>query len=106
MELIKEIDSFPSGQFPDYEDFKKMKYITGVINESLRFDIQTYLYFYFYIHINIINIPCISTFRLYPPVPSDPKQALKDDTLPNGYKVTAGVLLTLSYMSSHNFILR
>ena len=30
------------------------------------------------------------TLRLYPPVPRDPKQAVKDDVLPSGFKVPAG----------------
>jgi cytochrome P450 len=66
-ELLKEIDrvseGLPDGALPSYDDFKQMKYLLGVINETL---------------------------RLYPPVPSDPKMALEDDVLPNGYKIKAG----------------
>lgn len=62
-ELLKEIDSFDDG-LPDYDELRHMKYIMGAINETL---------------------------RLCPPVPVDPKYVVKDDVLPNGYKVPAGV---------------
>lgn len=61
--LVKEIDTELNGATPDFEDLKRLKYLQAVIDESL---------------------------RLFPPVPIDPKMALEDDTLPNGYKVKAG----------------
>jgi len=62
--LLEEIQSVISnGNVPDYDALKDMKYTKGVINESL---------------------------RLFPPVPVDLKVAVKDDVLPNGYKIPAG----------------
>ena len=36
------------------------------------------------------------TLRLYPPVPFNLRTAVKDDVLPNGYFVPAGMLMTLA----------
>jgi len=48
---------------PDYDNVKDLKYLKACIDETL---------------------------RLYPPVPNDPKYAVEDDVLPNGYFVKKG----------------
>lgn len=61
--LVSEINSVLKGEAPSFENIKQMKYLQTVVDETL---------------------------RLYPPVPIDPKSAVNDDVLPNGYKVYAG----------------
>jgi len=59
--LLEEINSL-EGHF-DYDTIKNMKYLRGVLNETL---------------------------RLWPPVPNERKCCVKDDTLPNGLFIPAG----------------
>ncbi len=54
------LSAFPGHRIPDMDTLKSLPYLKAVIDE---------------------------TMRLYPPVPMDPKVALKDDTLPNGMRV-------------------
>ncbi len=54
---------------PDFESLKKLPYLKAALDETL---------------------------RLYPAVPVDPKEPLKDDVLPNGVKVKAGDFVTWS----------
>eukprot|EP01102_Stenamoeba_stenopodia_P018914 TRINITY_DN7017_c0_g1_i1.p1 TRINITY_DN7017_c0_g1~~TRINITY_DN7017_c0_g1_i1.p1 ORF type:complete len:519 (-),score=124.62 TRINITY_DN7017_c0_g1_i1:363-1919(-) len=61
--LVQEINSVLNGEAPSFENIKQMKYLQMVVDETL---------------------------RLYPPVPIDPKSAVNDDVLPNGYQVRAG----------------
>lgn len=58
--LLEEIDTVFEGKLPDYETIKNTPYLTAVIDETL---------------------------RLFPPVSFDPKYSVKDDVLPNGFKV-------------------
>jgi len=41
------------------------------------------------------------TLRVYPPVPSTSRHAIKDDTLPNGMKLKAGTTLIYSALFLH-----
>ncbi len=87
-ELLKEIDSFDGG-LPDYEELRHMKYITGAINETLRSTIATLIAPSTHHLADVVQL--LFLLRLCPPVPVDPKYVVKDDVLPNGYKVPAGV---------------
>jgi cytochrome P450 len=67
--LIAEIDSTLQGSHPTYENVKSMKYISAVIDETL---------------------------RLYPAVPVDPKYAVENDTLPSGHFIPKGTTVEWS----------
>jgi len=56
------------------QNLKKMRYFDNVIQETL---------------------------RVYPPVPSTSRHAIKDDTLPNGMKLKAGTTLIYSALFLH-----
>jgi len=66
--LVQEIvETHGYDKIPDYDSVKHMPYLTAVIKETL---------------------------RIYGPVPFDPKAAVEDDVLPNGYKIPKGSSVT------------
>jgi len=64
--LLDELAEQLGGADPTYDNVKNLKYIQAVIDETL---------------------------RLYPPVPIDPKMALNDDVLPNGFVIKKGFIV-------------
>jgi len=72
--LIEEIERVLAGEEPSYDKVKEMPYLKAVLDETL---------------------------RLYPPVPSNIKQAAQDDVLPNGWVVRKGLELQFNAYTVH-----
>eukprot|EP00743_Colponemidia_sp_Colp-15_P010025 GILK01011003.1.p1 GENE.GILK01011003.1~~GILK01011003.1.p1 ORF type:complete len:492 (+),score=87.80 GILK01011003.1:68-1543(+) len=63
----EEVDSCLKNGDLSYDTIKEMRFLGAIVDE---------------------------TIRLYPPVPRDGKHVMEDDVLPNGYKVSAGCMIT------------
>lgn len=93
--MVDEIQSTVKGAEPDFESLKQMPFMKAVIDETLRFVAMPM----------VAHCDIDGGCRLYPPVPVDPKAAVEDDVLPNGYKIPKGVrknLLMMDGFISHS----